>query len=253
MITDEMIGNVIKRFYDECDYSDDIYDASVKMAYRDTQRILHRIGSEENKKNEALKEVTERLRSYVGGEELKETEESFDELHKELCRKWTGKFDGDLGTYGIAQKIVNMSFKYLYTYFYYNDEREKLIKFDHCHFTIDSYTLRWLMCCGVPEKPKFLKSDLSWSKLSFDDYESICKYARKCVETIFQKSTPLQAEYVVWEQVKLYDMLGDWASVERKCSDDPFLDELRKEYKKDDSIKLNNFMDICIAKIRSVQ
>ena len=44
-------------------------------------------------------------------------QEAFDVLHEEMCMLWCIQFTEsrkDLGTYGKAQKIINMSFKYLF-------------------------------------------------------------------------------------------------------------------------------------------
>ena len=51
-------------------------------------------------------------------------------------------------------------------------------------------------------KPEFLKSALSWSKLESEQYFVIRDYSRLCVEYYFNKYSPIEAEFIVWELEK---------------------------------------------------
>ena len=197
---------------------------AVSLAYEDTKRVCKGIGEYVQKKSNALNEIMGMINSficepilYVGG---------FCSLHGDLCQIWVDAFPGDtsLGTYGKAQKVVNMTFKYLHAYSYIN-KKHILDKFEECHFTLDSYTLEWLYECKKSdgkegkltkeekEKLRKLKSDATWSSLSPSDYEAIQNYACRCVKNRCENWTPLQAEYVVWENVKLWNMLKSASSI----------------------------------------
>lgn len=53
------------------------------------------------------------LREYFAKDAPK-SRNDFEDTHKNMCCVWTNEFSGDLAKYGKAQKIVNMTFKYLY-------------------------------------------------------------------------------------------------------------------------------------------
>ena len=73
----------------------------------------------------------------------------FDEWHHETCEEYckhmnayihSQGFDFSM-TYGRAQKVLNMTFKYLYCTSKYKARVDKIISF--LHMTLDGYTLRW--------------------------------------------------------------------------------------------------------------
>ncbi len=76
-------------------------------------------------------------------------QEDFDEWHKNTCNEYCvalNTFAVSRGfsfilTYGRAQKVLNMTFKYLYCTSAYKAYVEKIIPF--LHMTLDGYTLRW--------------------------------------------------------------------------------------------------------------
>ena len=90
------------------------FEAAVDLAYGDAKRTMTGIGKHEKEKNAAITEIRDELRKYFFEEKAPEKEEDFDKKHSDLCAIWCRHFSGsDLGTYGKAQKIINMSFKYL--------------------------------------------------------------------------------------------------------------------------------------------
>ena len=103
-------------------------------------------------KNALLKKIAEKIQSYM---ENGLGEQTFDEWHKELCEyflngdsqikglkgllKDAGK-DSKQATFGKAQKIINMTFKYMYCF---DDADQYCSKFEPCHMPLDSYILDW--------------------------------------------------------------------------------------------------------------
>ena len=122
----------------------DSIEAAVFLAYNDAKRTMTNIneGDNEKKKKEAIKNIETELSNYFTSKLAHEFDEkAFDEEHKKLCKKWWEKFNsGNLGTYGKAQKIINMSFKYLYCC---NDASNYKKHFEYCHMPLDSFTLEW--------------------------------------------------------------------------------------------------------------
>lgn len=203
-------------------------DVAVDLAYRDAQRTMNKI---DNKMRDSAKEnVSNAIKAYLKQDSTRINEQFFDEEHKKICNAWCNAFkekDGTLnkhGNYGKAQKIVNMAFKYLYCYYSDKSDKNEIESkkeyFEHCHFTLDSFTLKWLNGCGVQNKPSFLNSNLTWSSgfipekvkegdYSCKNYEDIQRYARTSVKKVFQKEgwTALQAEFFIWDNVAYYDCL----------------------------------------------
>ncbi len=69
----------------------------------------------------------------------------FDIWHNETCKSYCEHMNSKgfsfVMTYGRAQKVLNMTFKYLYCTLTYKANVEKIIPF--LHMTLDGYTLRW--------------------------------------------------------------------------------------------------------------
>lgn len=241
-------------------------DVAVDLAYRDAQRTMNKI---DNKmRDSAKKAVSNAIKAYLKEKPSPKTKGDFDEKHKNICNKWCKAFekDGKLtehGNYGKAQKIVNMAFKYLYCYYSDKNEIEKNDYFKYCHFTLDSFTLKWLNGCGGDNKPKFLNSNLKWSSgfipnfmaekniYVCENYESIQNYARERVNDVFKKEgwTALQAEFFIWDSVAYYDCLKTLMKFKTTNFDEDIFsqDLFKKMEEKYDSINksrgLNEFIE----------
>lgn len=99
----------------------------------------------------------------------------FDTWHDQTCKQYCShmnhlnrkkyfpkKFDT---TYGRAQKVLNMTFKYLYCTASYQAEVEKIV--EYLHMTLDSYTLRWYKDQIVAPTKGLRAGDISnWSKMN---------------------------------------------------------------------------------------
>lgn len=95
----------------------------------------------------------------------------FDTWHDKTCGQYClhmkaqtfpKKFDI---TYGRAQKVLNMTFKYLYCTTNYKSEVVKIV--EYLHMTLDSYTLRWYKDAIVIPTPGLNAGDISnWSKMN---------------------------------------------------------------------------------------
>jgi hypothetical protein len=108
-------------------------------------------------------------------------QDDFDEWHHTTCKEYCEHMNAYINsqgfvffmTYGRAQKVLNMTFKYLYCTASYKADVEKIIQF--LHMTLDGYTLRWYKEVIVkyindkrPKNSAKLKvSDVSdWSKMN---------------------------------------------------------------------------------------
>lgn len=212
--------------------------AAVDLAYIDAKRTMTGIGEHEKQKLCAFNAIQIKLRKFFSGQAPVD-QEKFDEKHKELCEIWCNCFRGsDIGTFGKAQKIVNMSFKYLYCC---DDALTNYIEhFKFCHMPLDSFTLEWFKRdVNIREwfkneerdktKPRIISEKMaSWSALEYDEEEDLLKDAvgyylkdgkkefysyrfyleniRKHIEkNKYQKDSgdvlsPLELEFIVWPE-----------------------------------------------------
>ena len=221
MTAEDIKKSYVNAFYEQykADFNNanDEIKVAVDLAYRDAQRTMVKI--DDTRRDDAKKAVRDAIKKNLRSDIIS-SQVSFDEWHKDICNAWCKAFENngkltEHGNYGKAQKIVNMAFKYLYCY--YSEEREF---FRYCHFTLDSFTLKWLNGFGKKDKPKFLDSNLSWSSgfipqkdkdgnYICENYNAIQEYARNCVGKVFQIAgwTALEAEFFVWDNVQYYDCL----------------------------------------------
>ena len=212
--------NVRNIFYkNESKYSikneEDYYNSeggsrAINSAFKDfSSRTLKKLKTDAeidgNKRKDALEKLKKEFFNYFNETEKKKKE--FDEWHAKICNEFITNYNVALGKdyehikFGKAQKIVNMTFKYLYCY---NNVEEKY--FQYCHMPLDSYTLNWYKK-NVAE-PKIKISN--WSNLEQDEYNRIQCEVRKYLQEnrmikIDNKDVPLphspfEAEFYIWEQ-----------------------------------------------------
>lgn len=94
--------------------------------------------------------------------------------------------------YGKAQKIVNMSFKYLYLFDDTFDESGNCKYpqiFDHCHMAIDAKILDWFK---KNDKNSVSNYSVTWSNMDYNEYQD----AQKSIKTYCgQNSQSIQNSY----------------------------------------------------------
>ena len=147
-------------------------------------------------------------------------QKAFDNWHKDTCKSVYDVLDGLYKNikYGKAQKIVNMTFKYLYCI---NSNRGRDY-FTYCHIPLDSVILDWIWDNefimpyesndSMPKKLQHGYFD-NWSNLDYDSKDDITednKRQKHYTYMFFQKLirdfcngkqiTPLQLEFLVWPQ-----------------------------------------------------
>lgn len=118
--------------------------------------------------------------------------------------------------FGIAQKLINMVFKYLSCY---EDYITYADLFEHCHMPIDSYVLHYLntmqIIKGITSRftvimtsptAKYRSSPMgpasSWSNLSICQYKQLVNDYRIGLGRLYIDYTCLHEEYYIWEMVR---------------------------------------------------
>lgn len=108
---------------------------------------------------------------------------AFDDWHRKTCEAYCKHMNQQFAfsmTYGRAQKVLNMIFKYLYCTAQYKTKVDQITPF--LHMTLDGYTLRWYKEVVVkyindhlPKGVKKLKAGVvsDWSKMDQGAYIDI--------------------------------------------------------------------------------
>lgn len=145
--------------------------------------------TEENPMREPLTEVAKELGIYFNGDE------EFDDKYSDWCEALRGSYKEYLTdgiTYGQAQKIINMAFKYLYCICDRCKGGEKYKKkFDKSHIPLDSFSLEWF-------KRKFKEKNFSNLDSYFEDN-------KKLPESLFTKKG---------EKKLKAESIGSWSSMQ---------------------------------------
>lgn len=157
-------------------------------------------------------------------------ENDFDKWHEEACNLVTKA----LGCYyknweyGKSQKIVNMTFKYIYCLSWNNVNRDL---FEYCHMPLDSYTLEWIYRVVFKTVTDNLtgkapKKDLipSWSSIKKGYrtkasekycYIEFVKWVREYFNSkscVFFGLCPLEAEFYIWKEIQRHMALESLCS-----------------------------------------
>lgn len=201
----------------------ELYEDALYQGYIDACRTIKgasKIG--DNKK--ALSKTAEKIKNYLRGGNNFE--------HSSWCEDLIKDYEsiGIVITYGHAQKIVNMAFKYLYCLYKRADKLDENMKqkFQDCHMPLDSFSLEWfyryyqkknckreIEVCNKEIKEELFDrnkrikkgSISSWSTMkSIDDYDKEYPYEFYCynIETYWKDKgiTPLELDFIVWEKMQ---------------------------------------------------
>ena len=145
---------------------------------KDNKEYIRRIFEE--------KEIVGNMKNYLRAGKI----ERFDEIHKKTCVNLIEKCKGRTNmTYGQAQKIINMAFKYLYCCEHDSAMEER---FKACHMPLDSFSLEWF-------KRKF-KENIFSNPDSYSENNN-----KELPESLFTKRG---------EKKLKVDSIGSWSSMQ---------------------------------------
>lgn len=172
---------------------DCVCDYAILSAYKDMQ--LRTIKGHEMSYTTVLRdELAQEFVKYFNSEPPM-THDDFDKIHKDLCEGFLNELneifaDRKLAKqeFGKAQKVINMTFKYLYCF----DDAEKFEEhFSFCHMPLDSYTLNWCYCDN--NQKLYPKSKIkNWSSLDENTYYKLSDEIRG------KLFSPLKEEFKIW-------------------------------------------------------
>lgn len=180
---------------------------AVKLAYQDaTPRTIKGHGEIPSKEiTQLCARIAGQIARYLDGA-APETAEEFDGAHDALCVSVLDDYNKLLEghklpkqAYGKAQKIVNMTLKYLYCF---DDAASRDAWFAHCHMPIDSIISEWWKDEGVTS------CTITWTRLSEDEYRFFTNLARNwceghpLTEGGETDARSLDLELVAWNQAR---------------------------------------------------
>lgn len=195
------------------DINNKIFAFAYTMAFRDaTMRnaFPRRNNTEsERESNEAFHERKDEIkhhsektvRAYIDSIISESNQESYDSLCviKALC----DEHNTNLGfSFGNAQKLVNMTAKYMYLSTYGDEKKREL--FSNCHCPMDS-----VMMDRIVEKQEEyslgrIEFEIPWSRLKISDTKSLEEYKRfqEYIQQIADKKKiyPIEVDFLLWDE-----------------------------------------------------
>lgn len=221
------------------DNKDDYKHVVKRPAYKDfTPRTLK--GCKKDDICPALNTLVDNLYEFMRRKDIN-SQEDFDIWHKETCEKFVEEFNskcnGGKIKFGKAQKIVNMSFKYLFC-FDDSQKEEYADKFQYCHMPLDSNTLDWFSEKVLPkyneckDKDNIIKAgkiqETSWSNLEYGAKDEEYSYAwiqneirnylnsedNQYVDENGNNLSPFIAEFYIWPEQQLKSACNSFLKLE---------------------------------------
>lgn len=176
--------------------------------------LNHGPQAKKNSLNSLLTSIGTKIHNYFVLEpNCDYTQENFDDFHNKLCKEFLDGINqlrnsvelADL-TYGQAQKLINLTFKYLTTY---SDYQTYAYLFRYCHMTIDKTVLKVLSnqnsltaFLGTNAPGRLPVSNLSWTKMSKQEYTRLVNDYRNIIDAYLGDKSYMHLEYCIWNEDK---------------------------------------------------
>lgn len=199
------IDNYDEKYEDE-KFEDELIGYCINKAWNDAMIY------EKYSKNSQLKDNKDKIKEkfiiYIKNnresqEIILKPKELFEKKSQELKEKgleFVVNFQGEDGAYfGVFQKFINMSMKYL---FCVKGKLKLKIDFTQCDVPIDSFILDWCKQVFKDGEQINLK-DVVWNNLKIEVYIKIQEGIRAYVGEINKNISPLELEFYVWPIMKL--------------------------------------------------
>jgi hypothetical protein len=169
----------------------------VRLAYLDVNRTLQ--GIQPNQKARFRESGVTFLRDFLTAPPLDQN--GFDTLHRQGCERCLSNPSppGTTIHYGQAQKLINMSLKYLYNEFAVGGAAQDHFGFPNgteqfFHLPIDSHIRNALVRFSHFRAPK----SVPWSQWKYEDYTAFQQQVRNRLHRSYK---PLEVDYLVWNAI----------------------------------------------------
>lgn len=205
---------------------DDIISAAINRAYRDAASHVLSLKDDSKKDTEKGKKLfadaSELIKKFIEEVLTNGAQNEYNEKHHILCEKLTSKYSNSANSgyefsYGVAQKWVNMTMKYLSviltifseyksTHVFVNTYKNSFQAIEHSlHVPIDGYILEYVSnkkysnVEPIDIAKKENKNNLAWSKYEKDDYQKLQISIKEMY--INEPTFPLDWENEAWIKV----------------------------------------------------
>lgn len=197
----------------------EVITQALYAGYLDTCRTIHwKDKTNENGQSIVVEIFKNCIADRIVACMKEEKQKKFDEMHHMLCKDMITEFSNKITiTYGQAQKIINMAFKYLYCF----PSIDKKY-FKNCHMPLDSFTLEWIYrtCLkrqeitgieknlSVRGQNKYIKKEAigTWSSMEYDieDNKDKCTYSfyLNLLRQKFSNECLLEMDFYIWPRIQ---------------------------------------------------
>lgn len=171
------------------------YEEAVKLAYNDAKRAFVRIN--QTKKTRGIRNLSVKVKEYFNDDKAKFN-------HKDLCKSFLNEFNSDM-EYGGSQKVVNLTFKYLYCYDKkFDSENFNKDKFNECHMILDSFILKWIRKNKKLKEATKIDAKTTRSRMDKNTYLKVQKAIKEFIKNKSIALTPFEYEFILWPNLILY-------------------------------------------------
>lgn len=183
---------------------DKFYKIAIKLAYKDAQfRTIK--GHKSDNKEEIINKIAD-----VFEKSIKSKEDNIILIEKvEKILQNDLKGEGKKQSFGKAQKIVNMGFKYLYCLNKSNPDA----KFDKRDIPLDKNILDFYYRAKLNNKND--KKITSWSRITKDQYLQIQDNLKQYIKDLGFDMNPIEVEFIIWNYAMSNSIVSTYKSAKK--------------------------------------
>ncbi len=237
-IRNEFISGITKGAFKEFKYTEldiknkKLFVAAVSQGYDDAKRTFTGISKfwDDQKSNEISKEAFFKFVATKIQNIFQSPPNDFDTQHKNICNDacvWFKENGYDSVTFGQAQKIVNMTFKYLYCL---KDADKYNGVFEKCHMPLDSFTLEWYKRYVWKKEEYKIMYNVKWSNLNEYAYRKITDAIKNYLDSNPQFN--YKGQNMSLSQNRLVSEFYIWPEMQMHISTEEFLFSFKSIYSK---------------------
>lgn len=167
------------------DDENDVLSYCIRLAWKDAMFYERMHKTAYNEKKDHKSEIIKVIRYYfsdISNGDFKD----FDTWHESVCNSTDYHM-----TVGIWQKLINMTFKYVYCIRKYYQAELGNFQFDQCHMPLDSNILRFF---EYPDK---------WNQLTYQRYSDIQKDIMRELAQGSKIKSRIEGDFIIWEKYKV--------------------------------------------------
>lgn len=198
----------------------DVYDSGVVFGRARNGRGKYALLNDKFRKDveNVLNQIGECIYGYFNLEpNTTNNQANFDSFHNKLCNLFLIEINKirnkaklidnsyEKMSYGQAQKLINLSYKYISTYSDYNDFADL---FSYCHMTIDSIVIKNLTRNNLNKifncncASSVSKNKGGWTNYDYIAYKALVDAYRIAINPIRKNDSYMQIEYCLWPKMQ---------------------------------------------------